>query len=222
MLRRCFLKSLAMAPAAPLLTRQALSQQRGSMPPVDPFKPSDEANNPIGAGKGIHPGRVVWVRDAKATSWDGVTGHWWDDANTNQKVVHDMTSRLLRDLTGRKNDKQAWDALFRSFNETHKLGSSGYRPGREIAIKDQLQPGPVPGVGQWRPRPAVLGAVASQGTAEWLAQPSCRGGPGDATDRNGRGAGRGHPALRCRRRCATSVSRSTTGSGRIPILNSRR
>jgi uncharacterized protein (DUF362 family) len=114
---------------------EAAAQQRGATPLPDPFKPSEEANHPIGDGKGIHPGRVVWVRDASATSWDGATGHWWDDAYTNQKVVHSMTSRLLQDLTGRKNEKQAWDALFRSFNSTHKSGNSGYRPGETIAIK---------------------------------------------------------------------------------------
>jgi uncharacterized protein (DUF362 family) len=104
------------------------------MAPAEPFKPSDEANHPMGEGKGIHPGRVVWVRDAKATGWDGATGHWWDDANTDQKAVHGMTGRLLQHLTGRS-DTQAWDALFRNFNETHKLGTSGYRPGERIAIK---------------------------------------------------------------------------------------
>jgi hypothetical protein len=115
-----------------------MAQQRGGgmgMAAADPFKPTDEANSPMGVAKGIHPGRVVWVQDAKATSWDGTTGHWWDDANTDQKVVHGMTSRMVQDLTGRKNDKQAWDALFRSFNETRKLGNSGYRPGEKIAIK---------------------------------------------------------------------------------------
>jgi uncharacterized protein (DUF362 family) len=142
MLRRCFLRSLAVAPAAGLvhvplvLTPEAIAQQRGSgMAAADPFKPSDEANSPMGVAKGIYPGRVVWVRDAKATSWDGATGHWWDDACTDQKVVHGMTSRLVQDLTGRKSDKQAWDALFRNFNEVRKLGSSGYRPGEKIAIK---------------------------------------------------------------------------------------
>ena len=142
--RRCFLRSLAVAPAAGLvnvpllLTREAMAQQRGGgmgMAAADPFKPTDAANSPMGVAKGIHPGRVVWVQDAKATSWDGTTGHWWDDANTDQKVVQGMTSRMVQDLTGRKNDKQAWDALFRSFNETHKLGRSGYRPGETIAIK---------------------------------------------------------------------------------------
>jgi len=102
---------------------------------AEPFKPTDEANDPVGVGKGIHPGRVVWGRDAKATSWDGTTGHWWDDANTDQKVVNRVTSRMLRDLTGQKDDKQAWDALFRSFNETHSLENAGYHPGERIAIK---------------------------------------------------------------------------------------
>ena len=140
--RRCFLRALAAAPAvglAPIplvFPWDAIAQSRGGgMAPADPFKPSDEANSPIGAGRGIHPGRVVWVRDAKATTWDGTTGHWWDDANTNQKLVNDMTSRVLLNLTGKKNGKQAWDALFRSFNSTHKLGGSGYRPGERIAIK---------------------------------------------------------------------------------------
>jgi hypothetical protein len=105
------------------------------MPQAEPFKPTDAPNSPMGVAKGIHPGRVVWVQDAKSTSWDGTTGHWWDDANTNEKVVQGMTSRMVRDLMGSKNDKQAWDALFRSFNETRKLGNSGYRPGEVIAIK---------------------------------------------------------------------------------------
>jgi uncharacterized protein (DUF362 family) len=89
----------------------------------------------MGASNVIHSGRVVWARDASVATWDGSTGHWWDDAFTNQKTVNHMTSGLLRDLTGRKNDKQAWDALFRNFNDTHKLGRSGYKPGEKIAIK---------------------------------------------------------------------------------------
>jgi hypothetical protein len=125
------------------------------MAAAEAFKPSDEANHPIGAGRGIYPGRVVWVRDANATSWDGVTGHWWDDANTNQKAVHGMTSRLVRNLTGRGQDRQAWDALFRSFNSAHKPGSSGYRPGETIAIK----------INSNQDRSPEWGTLASQGGA---------------------------------------------------------
>jgi hypothetical protein len=139
--RRCFLKSLTAAPAVCLgrtsliWTELALAQQRDGMSQPDPFKPSEGANNPVGEARGVHPGRVVWVRDANSTSWDGKTGYWWDDANTDQKVVNRVTSRLLLDLTGQKNEKQAWDALFRYHNQARKLGDSGYRRGEKIAIK---------------------------------------------------------------------------------------
>lgn len=128
MLRRCFLQSLGIA-------QGAIAQQRPAATPPALFDPGEDINRPVGTGQGIHPGRVVWTRDAAATSWDGINGHWWDDANTDERVVQRMTSGLLTNLTGRKNGKQAWDALFRSFNETHKLGRSGYKPGERIAIK---------------------------------------------------------------------------------------
>ena len=179
MLRRRFLKSLAAAPAAGLCHMplvfpwEAMAQQRGGIAPAEPFQPSEGANHPFGAGKGIHPGRVVWVRDANATSWDGVTGHWWDDAYTNQKVVNGMTSRLLQNLTGRKNDKQAWDALFRSFNETHKLGRSGYRPGERIAIKVNCNQDRSPVWGTVAPAPAggARGGGPSRGPQNGLPSP---------------------------------------------------
>jgi uncharacterized protein (DUF362 family) len=158
MRRRCFLTSLGVAPAAGLFARQ-----RDAAPP-EPFKPGDGANNPVGTGQGIHPGRVVWVRDAKATLWDGSTGRWWDDTNTDQKVVHAMTASLVASLTGGKNGKQAWDALFRNFNETRKQGRAGYRPGERIAIKINanqdrspewgVAASPRPGA---QPRPALNG-----------------------------------------------------------------
>jgi hypothetical protein len=136
--RRCFLQSLAAAEAAGVSLANpctASAQQRPSAPPVALFHPGEGPNNPIGSAIGIHPGRVAWLRDPLATRWDGATGYWWDDANTNQRVVHNMASRLLLDLTGSKNEKQAWDALFRNFNESHRQGRAGYRPGERIAIK---------------------------------------------------------------------------------------
>ena len=142
-----------------------MAQQRGGGMGMnaDPFKPTDAANSPVGVAKGIHPGRVAWVQDAKATSWDGVTGHWWDDANTDQTVVHRMTSQMLLNLTGRKNEKQAWDALFRSFNETHKLGHSGYRPGETIAIKVNCNQDRTPVWGVAAPAPAGPPPSAAKG-----------------------------------------------------------
>lgn len=99
------------------------------------FVPIDPPNSPMGVGKGIHPGRVVWVHDPDATSWDGRTGAWWDDGNVDQRVVDDMVSRALRTLTGQKDDAAAWEALFRDFNKTHNIGAIGYQRGEKIVLK---------------------------------------------------------------------------------------
>jgi hypothetical protein len=102
------------------------------------FAPSDPPNSPMGIGKGIYPGRVVWVHDPNATKWDGVTGHWWDEQNLDQQAVDQMLSHALRTLTAQQNDAAAWDALFRYFNRTHGAGDVGYQPGEKIAIKINL------------------------------------------------------------------------------------
>ena len=102
---------------------------------ADPFKPSEPANSPIGVGKGINPGRVVWANDPDATSWDGTTGNWWDDANTDQRIVNDMLSKSITSLTGEKTDKKAWGALFLHFNKSGKSGEAGYKRGEMVAIK---------------------------------------------------------------------------------------
>jgi len=99
------------------------------------WTPSELANRPLGAGKGIHPGRVVWVHDPLSTSWDGTTGSWWEDQNVSQEVVDVMVSQALRTLTGATSDPAAWDALFRHFNRTRNLGDIGYRQGEKVVIK---------------------------------------------------------------------------------------
>ena len=47
-------------------------------------------NAPIGISKGIHPGRVTWVHNPKAATWDGSTGFWWDDAYNPQAETDKM------------------------------------------------------------------------------------------------------------------------------------
>jgi hypothetical protein len=126
--------------------------------------PVEGPNAPLGVGKGIHPGRVVWVHDPKATSWDGQAGNWWEDAYNDPRAVSAMLSEALRLLTGEKTDKRAWSALFTHFNQTRKLGRAGYRPGERIAIKinsNQDRPG------AWRfgagmPSPHVVYALVYQ------------------------------------------------------------
>ncbi len=103
-----------------------------------PFIPIDGPNEPVGKGRGIHPGRVTWIHNADATSWDGKSGYWWEAENTDHEIVASMLSRSLQALAGRSNDQAAWQALFEDFNTRRGKGPVGYRPGEQIAIKLNL------------------------------------------------------------------------------------
>jgi hypothetical protein len=96
------------------------------------------SNSPLGVGKGVYPGRVAWIHDPDATDWDGPGSgepRWHSDTCTDQEVVNEMLSDALQTLTGRDNDANAWDAIFRSFNYQMGKGYVGYMPGEKIAIK---------------------------------------------------------------------------------------
>ena len=99
------------------------------------FIPTDPPNSPMGVGKGIHPGRVAWVRDPGAAKWDGSTGSWWDDDNTDQEAVDFIMSKSIQTLAGESSDPNAWDALFRHFNQAKGFGDIGYQAGEKVAIK---------------------------------------------------------------------------------------
>jgi len=95
-----------------------------------------EALTPIGQGKGIHPGRVVWVHDPDATDWQGPGyGHLWQNAHTDQRVCDEMMSQALCGLTDASTDAAAWDAVFRYHNKTRAKGNIAYQPGEKIVIK---------------------------------------------------------------------------------------
>ena len=102
------------------------------------FVPSDPPNSPMGVARGIFPGRVVWMWDSTATTWDGSTGNWWDDNATHQSIVDSMLTESLLSLTGKSSEAAAWDTLFRYFNLKHAKGNVGYNAGEKIAIKINL------------------------------------------------------------------------------------
>ena len=112
-----------------------LSQASINSPLKEVFQPSDPANTPMGVGKGIFPGRVVWSYNPNSTNWDGKTGFWWSNANINSTVVEKMMSETIQKLTGTNNDVLAWDSLFKSFNRQHLKGNIGYTSGQKIAVK---------------------------------------------------------------------------------------
>jgi len=119
-----------------------------SKPAAAAFSPSEPANSPMGTARGIYPGRVVWVHNANAANWDGSTGNWWDDKNTDQKSVDAMMSSAIQGLTGKPTDAQAWDALFRRFNKTAGSGDAGYQKPEKIAIKINMNQDRRP---EWKP-----------------------------------------------------------------------
>jgi hypothetical protein len=90
---------------------------------------------PVGEGRGIFPGRVVWTYDPAATKFDGQTGYWWDDNNTIQSEANKMVKASITSLTAQDKPAAAWDALFRHFNLTKKNRLVGYIEGQKIAIK---------------------------------------------------------------------------------------
>ncbi len=117
--------------------------------PAKAWTPTDPLNTPMGTAKGIYPGRVVWLHEPQATGWNGTTGSWWDDNNTDQAVVHRMVSKTIQSLTGQSDDPNAWDALFRHYNLTHGFGDTGYKYGEQIAIKINMNQD---SGGTWSPR----------------------------------------------------------------------
>ncbi len=101
----------------------------------------EEPNTPMGEGKGIFPGRVVWVHDPDATDENCVNtynDYWYLDDNTNQDVVSQMLSDGLQEMTGTTSDAAAWDAIFHYYNSTHGRGDVGYTTGEKIVIKINL------------------------------------------------------------------------------------
>ena len=98
-------------------------------------------NDPIGVARGIHPGRVVWVHEPDATDWDGPDmgdGHWWESGNTNMAAVDRMMRRSMQALAGESSGAEAWDKIFRHFNQTQGKGDVGYQVGEKITIKVNL------------------------------------------------------------------------------------
>ncbi|MBN1391310.1 MAG: SMP-30/gluconolactonase/LRE family protein, partial [Sedimentisphaerales bacterium] len=95
------------------------------------------SNSPIGNAIGVNPGRVAWIRDANATNWSGGTTAPFPYENicTDQAVVNEMFSKGIRALAGEYTDADAWDAVFRNFNQRMGKGDVGYTPGEKIAIK---------------------------------------------------------------------------------------
>ena len=104
-------------------------------------------NQPIGKGKGIFPGRVVWAWDPKATNpkctnttnGNGIHDHnddaWFMDKNTSQEKVDRMLSKGILSISGKENSADAWNAIFRHHNMKRGKGEVDYQEGEKVLIK---------------------------------------------------------------------------------------
>lgn len=104
------------------------------------YTPSEAPLSPVGTPQGIHPGRVAWNYNPNATDWNGITGNWYE--HIDQIQVERMLSGVLTGLTGADGDADAWDQLFRYFNQTRGKGNVAYQAGEKIAIKLNLNGSP--------------------------------------------------------------------------------
>lgn len=95
-------------------------------------------HSPLGRGKGIFAGRVIWAYNSDITSWNGKDNYWWEDQYTDQKKVNQIWTNSLMNLTGTENPAAAWEKLFIFFNSQHKRGEQGYKEGETIAVKLNL------------------------------------------------------------------------------------
>ena len=97
-----------------------------------------ESNTPVGEARGIFPGRVVWSWDPDATNEDCTNkfGDAWDlPHNTDLHLVEAMCADAINNLVGTTQISDAWDTLFRHFNEAHNKGSVPYTAGEKVFIK---------------------------------------------------------------------------------------
>lgn len=118
-------------------------------------------NQPVGQGRGIFPGRVVWVHNPDATNDPGVAKMWYDSESAPQAQVDAMFSRGIQALTGTTGDQAAWEALFGNFNQSRGRGGVGYAKGEKIVIKINLN-GLGPGRSNINTSPQVCHALLDQ------------------------------------------------------------
>ncbi len=103
-------------------------------------------NSPMGVAQGILPGRVVWAWDKDATNENctnsagnpGTTDDndgYFMNKNNDQDVINRMVKEVVLQLTGKSNIPEAWDAMFKHFNNKKGNGEVGYSSNETIFIK---------------------------------------------------------------------------------------
>ena len=98
------------------------------------------SNDPFGIPQGIIPGRVVWSWNPDATNENCTNDIAKNDGyflakNNNQEVIDKMLTGSILAISDKKDQKEAWDAIFRYFNKQKGRGDNGYKSTETIFIK---------------------------------------------------------------------------------------
>ncbi len=109
---------------------------------------NQDANKPMGNAKGINPGRVVWVWNPDATNENctntyssGTEFNETDDdlyfcrKNNDQAVIDQMMADAVIKLAGNNSETEAWDTIFKYFNNEQGKGYVGYDTSEIVFIK---------------------------------------------------------------------------------------
>ncbi len=105
--------------------------QNPTAPPSLPYNGTFPQHEPMGAGIGAMPGRVVWAHDPDSVSWDG-GGYWWELSHFDEPAIQKMVDESIAQLGGKPTAKEGWQALFAYKSE------GGYKAGEKIAIKANI------------------------------------------------------------------------------------
>ena len=74
---------------------EAVNRDRLFFGEFNPVRPKQFVgpNEPIGVGRGIHPGRVAWIHSPGVAKWDGRTGLWVEDRWNDQSKADGSRGR---------------------------------------------------------------------------------------------------------------------------------
>jgi hypothetical protein len=104
-------------------------------------------NQPVGKAQGIIPGRVSWIWNPVSTNpacanipvsadmSEDKYDAWFMDRNTSQEMVDRMLEAGLCSISGKKEAREAWDAIFRYHNSKRGRGYIPYSKGEKIYLK---------------------------------------------------------------------------------------
>lgn len=101
-------------------------------------EPPDGANNPMGEGQGVYPGRVIWAWNPDATNaaCDNKPGNaFWDYKNNDTLIIRGMAEESVLELTGTTTLKTAWDEIFTNHNVKKNRGNRSYQTDETIFLK---------------------------------------------------------------------------------------